>query len=94
MPSNLSREFFAGFRSTSVRIAVLATGWALTGGGLTAVAVGAVLGDVRVIGGGVVSSLLAWLVAAMVPEPIPAPRADVQRRIDQLRKLEGHQLPV
>jgi hypothetical protein len=94
MPSDRSREFFAGFRSTSLRIAVLATGWVLTAGGLGAVALGAVVSDLRLIGAGVMAALVAWLLSAMVPEPLPAPRADVQRRIEQIRKLEGHQLPA
>ena len=94
MPTKRSREFFAGFRSSAIRTGVLAAGWTLTAAAVVSVVVGAVTGDLVLIGGGSLAAFAAWVISALVPEPVPAPRMDVQRRITQLRKLDGHQLPA
>jgi hypothetical protein len=42
---------------------------------------------------GALTGFIAWTVAGMMPEPLPAPRKAVRERMDTIQRLAGHHLP-
>ena len=43
---------------------------------------------------GALTGFVAWTVAGMMPEPLPAPRKPVRDRMETIRRLAGHHLPT
>jgi hypothetical protein len=72
---------------------MLSIGWMLVVGSLGAALVGLVMGMPVLSLVGALTGFIAWTVAGMMPEPLPAPRKAVRERMDTIQRLAGHHLP-
>jgi hypothetical protein len=73
---------------------MLSIGWMLVIASLGAALVGLVMGTPVLSLVGTLAGFVAWTVAGMMPEPLPAPRKPVRDRMDTIRRLAGHHLPT
>ncbi len=73
---------------------MLSIGWMLVIASLGAALVGLVMGTPVLSLVGALTGFVAWTVAGMMPEPLPAPRKPVRDRMETIRRLAGHHLPT
>lgn len=73
---------------------MLSIGWVLVVASFGAAVVGLVMGMPVLSLVGALTGFVAWTVAGMMPEPLPAPRKPVRDRMDTIRRLAGHHLPT
>ncbi len=73
---------------------MLSIGWMLVTASLGTALVGLVMGTPVLSLVGALTGFVAWTVAGMMPEPLPAPRKPVRDRMETIRRLAGHHLPT
>ena len=73
---------------------MLSIGWMLVIASLGTAVFGLVMGTPVLSLVGALTGFVAWTVAGMMPEPLPAPRKPVRDRMDTIRRLAGHHLPT
>ena len=76
------------------RTVLLGVGWVLVVVALGAALVGLMTGAPVLSLVGTLTGFIAWTVSGLMPEPLPAPRKTVRRRLESIRRLGGHQLPT
>jgi hypothetical protein len=84
---------YDGWMSPPARTILLGVGWALVVVALATAIVGVKTGTPVLSLVGALTGLSAWTVSGLMPEPLPAPRKSVRRRLDSIQRLSGHRLP-
>ena len=93
MGNRRGRDFIEGWLSPWTRNLMLVIGYGLVAGSLLTIRAGAIGNDVGMIVSGVAVGFFGWLLSALVPDPLPAPRKRLRRRAAMLARVGGHQLP-
>lgn len=93
MGNRRGRDFVEGWLSPWTRNFMLLIGYSLVAGSLFTIRAGAVNDDIGLIVAGVAVGFFGWLLSALVPDPLPAPRKRLRRRAAMLARVGGHQLP-
>ena len=93
MGNRRGRDFIEGWLSPWTRNLMLVIGYGLVAGSLLTIRAGAIGDDVSMIVSGVAVGFFGWLLSALVPDPLPAPRKRLRRRAAMLARVGGHQLP-
>lgn len=93
MGNRRGRDFIEGWLSPWTRNFMLVIGYSLVAGSLLTIRAGVIGDDVGLIVSGVAVGFFGWLLSALVPDPLPAPRKSLRRRAAMLAKVGGHQLP-
>ena len=93
MGNRRGRDFIEGWLSPWTRNLMLVIGYGLVAGSLLTIRAGAIGNDVAMIVSGVAVGFFGWLLSALVPDPLPAPRKRLRRRAAMLARVGGHQLP-
>lgn len=93
MGNRRGREFIEGWLSPWTRNLVLVIGYGLVAFSLVTIRSGLINNDVGIIAAGVAIGFGGWVLSALVPDPIPAPRKRLRRRAAMLARVGGHQLP-
>ncbi len=94
MGDQRGRTLDDGWMSPLARTLMLSIGWMLVIASLGAALVGLVMGTPVLSLVGALTGFVAWTVAGMMPEPLPAPRKPVRDRMETIRRLAGHHLPT
>lgn len=94
MGEQRSCESYDGWMSPRSRTVLLGVGWVLLIASISAAVFGLITGAPVLSLVGALTGLLAWAVSGVIPEPLPAPRKSVRRRLDTIQRLDGHQLPT
>jgi hypothetical protein len=87
------RDLAEGWLSPLSRNLMLIIGYGLAIGSLLVIRLGISSGSAAMIVAGVACGFLGWLISALVPDPVPAPRKSLRRRAAMLARVGGHQLP-
>ncbi len=87
------RDFVEGWLSPWTRNLMLAIGYSLVAFSLFTIRSGFRADDVKIIVSGLAIGLAGWVLSALVPDPVPAPRKALRRRAAMLARVSGHQLP-
>ncbi len=87
------REFVEGWLSPWSRNLMMLVGYGLVVFSLVTIRSGLVANQFSAIVEGVVVGFVGWLISALVPDPVPAPRKPMRRRAAMLARVGGHQLP-
>ncbi len=93
MGNKRGREFIEGWLSPWSRNLMLVLGYGLLGFSLFTMRSGFRANDVKVIVIGVAMGFVGWLLSALMPDPVPAPRKSMRRRAAMLDRVGGHLLP-
>jgi len=93
MGNRRGRESFDGWLSPWTRNVMLVAGWGVVAFSLLVIRWGFQLNDGRVIAAGLAIGFIGWLLAALMPDPVPAPRKPLRRRAAMLARVGGHLLP-
>lgn len=72
---------------------MLVAGWGVVAFSLLVIRSGFQLNDGRVIAAGLAIGFVGWLLAALMPDPVPALRKPLRRRAAMLARVGGHLLP-
>ena len=87
------RDLAEGWLSPLSRNVMLIFGYGLAFGSLLVIRFGFASGSAVAIVAGVACGFVGWLISALVPDPVPAPRKSLRRRAEMLARVGGHQLP-
>jgi cytochrome c biogenesis protein CcdA len=87
------RDFIEGWLSPWSRNLMLALGYGLVVVSLFTIGNGLHSNNMRTIVTGIIVGFIGWLLSALMPDPIPAPRKSLRRRAAMLARVGGHQLP-
>jgi hypothetical protein len=87
------RDFIEGWLSPWSRNMMLVLGYGLVVVSLFMIGNGLHSNSMRTIVTGVAIGFVGWLLSALMPDPIPAPRKSLRRRAAMLARVGGHQLP-
>ena len=93
MGNRRGRDFIEGWLSPWTRNLMLLIGYGLVAGSLLTIRAGLIGNEVGMIVSGVTVGFFGWLLSALVPDPLPAPRKRHRRRAAMLARVGGHQLP-
>ena len=93
MGNKRGREFMEGWLSPWSRNLMMVIGYGLLGVSLWTMRSGFRENNVSVIALGVALGFVGWLLSALIPDPVPAPRKSMRRRAAMLARVGGHQLP-
>ncbi|MDJ0498963.1 MAG: hypothetical protein QNJ89_14105 [Acidimicrobiia bacterium] len=93
MGNRRGRDFIEGWLSPWTRNFMLVIGYGLVVGSVLTIRAGLIGDDVGLIVFGVAVGFFGWLLSALVPDPLPAPRKRLRRRAAMLARVGGHQLP-
>lgn len=93
MGNRRGRDIIGGWLSPWSRNLMLAIGYGLVVASLFTMRSGFIANDGRTILSGAVVGFLGWLLSALMPDPVPAPRKSERRRAAKLARVGGHQLP-
>ncbi len=72
---------------------MLVIGYGLAAVSLLTIRAGIVGNDVTLIVSGITIGFFGWLLSALMPDPLPAPRKRLRKRAAMLARVGGHQLP-
>ena len=93
MGNRRGREFIEGWLSPWSRNLMLVLGYSLVAFSLVTMRSGFRANDVGIIVSGAAIGFVGWLLSALMPDPVPAPRKSTRRRVAMLARVGGHQLP-
>lgn len=93
MGNRRGRDFIEGWLSPWTRNLMLVIGYGLVVVSLITIRAGIVGNQVSLIVSGVTVGFFGWLLSALMPDPLPAPRKRLRRRAAMLARVGGHQLP-
>lgn len=93
MGNKRGREFIEGWLSPWSRNLMMVLGYGLLAFSLLTMRSGFRANDVTIIVFGVAMGFVGWLLSALMPDPVPAPRKKLRRRAAMLARVSGHQLP-
>ena len=93
MGNRRGRDFIEGWLSPWTRNLMLVFGYGLAVVSLLTIRAGIVGNDMSLIVSGVAIGFFGWLLSALMPDPLPAPRKRLRRRAAMLARVGGHQLP-
>ena len=93
MGNRRGRDFIDGWLSPWTRNLMLALGYGLAVVSLLTIRAGIIGNDMSLIVSGVAIGFVGWLLSALMPDPLPAPRKRLRRRAAMLARVGGHQLP-
>lgn len=72
---------------------MLVIGYGLAAFSLFMIRTGVRADDAKLIVSGIGIGFGGWLLSALMPDPVPAPRKALRRRAAMLARVGGHQLP-
>jgi len=72
---------------------MLVIGYGLVAFSLFMIRTGLRSDNVKFIVSGIAIGFGGWLLSALMPDPVPAPRKALRRRAAMLARVGGHQLP-
>jgi hypothetical protein len=83
------------WESSSTRVLLLSLGWLLAFGALGSIVAGVLIGMPILFLAGAAIGFSAWMVAQVVPEPVPVPVIEEvpHRPRSMARRYSGHRLP-
>ena len=93
MGNRRGRDFIEGWLSPWTRNLMLVIGYGLAAVSLLTIRAGIVGNDVTLIVSGITIGFFGWLLSALMPDPLPAPRKRLRKRAAMLARVGGHQLP-
>ena len=93
MGNRRGRDFIEGWLSPWTRNLMLVIGYGLVVVSVITIGYGLRGNDAGLIVTGVAIGFFGWLLSALVPDPLPAPRKGLRRRAAMLARVGGHQLP-
>lgn len=93
MGNRRGRDFIEGWLSPWTRNLMLVIGYGLAAVSLLTIRAGILGNDVTLIVSGIAIGFFGWLLSALMPDPLPAPRKRLRRRAAMLARVGGHQLP-
>lgn len=93
MGNRRGRDFIEGWLSPWTRNLMLVIGYGLVVVSLITIRAGVVGNQMSLIVSGVTIGFFGWLLSALMPDPLPAPRKRLRRRAAMLARVGGHQLP-
>lgn len=93
MGNRRGRDFIEGWLSPWTRNLMLVIGYGLVVVSLITIRAGIVGNQMSLIVSGVTIGFFGWLLSALMPDPLPAPRKRLRRRAAMLARVGGHQLP-
>lgn len=93
MGNRRGRDFIEGWLSPWTRNLMLVFGYGLAVVSLLTIRAAIVGNDMSLIFSGVAIGFFGWLLSALMPDPLPAPRKKLRRRAAMLARVGGHQLP-
>lgn len=93
MGNRRGRDFIEGWLSPWTRNLMLVIGYGLVVVSLLTIRAGIKDSEVTLIVSGIAIGFFGWLLSALMPDPLPAPRKRLRRRAAMLARVGGHQLP-